>query len=105
MTPGREEMSFRIFWWTLGLGLLAMSLQTVVEAHYVKSHQAMLHGILVGGVEAFGAVLFLIPKTMRVGGALLIVAIMAAFVTHTTMRNVRWDLLIYMAAVFFVRAR
>ena len=105
MTSNREPLAFRIFWWTLGFGLLAMSLESILEANMLGTPPGKLHAILIGGVEALGAILFLIPKTMRVGTVLLLVAFLVAFVTHTTLRHVRWDLLIYAAAVFFVQTR
>lgn len=105
MTADREFLSFRIFRWTLGLGLLAMSIQTVIDAKYIGTAPGNLHAILVGGMEAIGAVAFLIPRSMRVGAFVLLFAILVAFVTHTTMRQIRWDLLIYIAAVLYVRAR
>ena len=105
MTADREGMSFRIFYWTLGLGLLAMSIRTVIEARTMGSVGENIHATLIGGTEAIGAAAFLVPKMMRVGAVVLLVAILVAFVTHTTMRQIRWDLLIYMAGVFYVRAR
>jgi uncharacterized membrane protein YphA (DoxX/SURF4 family) len=104
MTTSREMQSFRILWWTLGIGILVMSVQTVLSARGMHSHDE-IHAALIGTLEAISAILFLIPKTMRIGAVGLLLTIFIAFAIHTLMHHFRWDLLIYAAAVFYVRAR
>ena len=102
--PAKSPITaFRILWWTLGLGLFVLSVTTVITA--TAGPHADLHAILIGGLEAISAILFLIPKTMRVGATGLLIAIFIAFATHgIVLKHFRWDLLIYGAAVYFVAA-
>ena len=104
MPDAREAQSFRIFWWTLGIGILVMSVQTILAARGMHSH-AEIHATMIGALEAISAVLFLIPKTMRIGAVGLLLTIFVAFAIHAFMHQFRWDLLIYAAAVFYIRRR
>jgi hypothetical protein len=60
------------------------------------------HLLVLGAFEAIAAVLFLLPWTMRVGAAGLMLACGTAFLVHATMGQWRGDLLVYLAAVVFV---
>jgi uncharacterized membrane protein YphA (DoxX/SURF4 family) len=83
--------------------LFVMSVRTVVDA--TAGPHADLHAILIGGVEAISAVLFLIRGTLRIGAAGLLLALFVAFVMHgIVFKHFRWDLLIYGAAVYYVWA-
>jgi len=60
------------------------------------------HLVVLGGVEAIAAILFLVPRTLRLGSAGLLLTCGAAFVAHAAMSQWRGDFLVYMAAVIFV---
>jgi len=60
------------------------------------------HLALLGGFEAIAAILFLVPRTLRVGALGLILACGTAFLAHAAMDQWRGDLLVYIAAVLFV---
>ena len=94
-------VAFRILWWTLGLGLFVLSVTTVIGA--TAGPHPDLHALLIGGLEAISAILFLIPKTLRVGATGLLITLFIAFAIHgIALKHFRWDLLIYGAAVYFV---
>ncbi len=61
-----------------------------------------MHLAVLGGLEAVAAILFLVPRTVRVGALGLILACGTAFLAHAAMGQWRGDLLVYIAAVFFV---
>jgi UPF0716 family protein affecting phage T7 exclusion len=60
------------------------------------------HLVVLGAFEAIAAVLFLLPGTVRVGAAGLILACGTAFLVHAAMGQWRGDLLVYLIAVLFV---
>jgi hypothetical protein len=60
------------------------------------------HLVVLGSFEAVAAMLFLVPKTLRLGAAGLLLSCGAALVAHAAMSQWRGDLLVYMAAVMFV---
>ncbi len=92
---------FMLFHAVLGLGLLAMSLQAL--AHALRSlHGDHAHLAFVAGLEAAGAVLLLIPRTVRWGGVALLVVLLPGFVVHLTRGEWELQLLIYAAGVWFV---
>jgi uncharacterized membrane protein YphA (DoxX/SURF4 family) len=100
MPPRRLLRAFVLLWWTLGVALLLASVQTVRGAH--NDHGANSHLALLAGAEALGAVLFLIPRTLRPGAALLLLTLGVAFGVHALRHEFRLDLLVYSAAVLFV---
>ena len=87
----------------LGIGLLIGSLQTLLGAlpSFVSRHSGR-HAVLLGGTEALGAILFLFPRSLRVGAALLLLALVVAFAFHAWRGQWRWDLAIYAAGTWFV---
>jgi hypothetical protein len=93
-------MPLRLFHFVLGLGLLVMSLETLLRA--IHSGHTHVHLALVAGIEAAGAALFLVPKTLRIGGALLLLTLLGAVVLHALQREWRVDLLIYASGVWLV---
>jgi hypothetical protein len=100
MPPRALVRSFVAMWWTLGIALLVLSIRTVASAVAPGAHDP--HAIVIGGLEAVSALLFLVPRTLRIGAAGLLVAIGAAILLHFAGGHFRWDLLMYAAAVQFV---
>jgi hypothetical protein len=72
----------------------------LTAAHATGAHA--MHLIVLGGFESVAAVLFLFPRTLRLGAAGLLLSCGAAFVAHASMGQWRADLLVYMVAVLFV---
>ena len=60
------------------------------------------HLVALGSLEAVAAILFLLPRTLRLGSAGLLLCCGAAFAAHAAMSQWRGDLLVYMVAVLFV---
>jgi len=98
--PSQSLMrAFVFLWWTLGLVLLVVSIQTVQDTLGTNHHSPL---VLLAGTEAVAALLFLLPRTMRVGAAGLLLVLAVAFLLHLTQRQFRWDLVLYASAVVFV---
>jgi hypothetical protein len=95
---GVSRRALWAFQFVLGLALLYLSLRTVLLAR--SAHDGLgLHAAILGGLEAVGAVLFLIPLTMLVGGLLLLGTIVTVLILHAVQGVPRPDLLVYAAGV------
>ena len=93
--------AYLLFHGVLGVGLLIMCLETLL--HAVREFEgAHRHLAFVGGLEALGAVLFLIPRTVRWGGVLLLITLLGGFAVHLTRGEWPLSLLIYAAGVWLV---
>lgn len=100
MTPRRKPyVLFTALWWLTGAVLFILSAMTVWSA---RGSRHDIHALVVGAIEAVGAVLFLFPSSMRFGSALLLLALGVAFVVHAILGQFRADLLVYAAVVVFV---
>jgi hypothetical protein len=93
----RIRRAFVIFHLILGLALLWGSVHTLLHLGPTDPHAR-----IVGSVEAVGAVAFLIPRTLRFGGVLLMLSIVGAILVHAGMGDWRPDLLVYAAGVALV---
>ena len=93
----RVRTAFLIFHVTLGLALLWGSIHTVLHAG-----GGDLHALVIGSLEAIGAVAFLVPRTLRFGAALLLVTLVGAVLVHAGRGDWRPDLLVYAAGVLLV---
>jgi uncharacterized membrane protein YphA (DoxX/SURF4 family) len=101
MPPRSLVRTFVLLWWTLGLALLVGSIQTV-RAPLDSSGHPNPHLVLLGSIEAVAALLFLIPRTLRLGASGLLLTLAVALLVHAGMHQLRWDLLVDAAAVLFV---
>ena len=105
MSGRSHSTSLILLRWTVGLVVLWQSWQFAVSKGAV--HQLGRMGLprwtapVLGGVEIFAAVLFLIPKLGRAGGYLLLAVFVLAAVIHVLhgQYEIGW-LLVYSAAVF-----
>ncbi len=96
--PSRRLLrAFVLLWWSIGLVLLIASVRTVQGG---LGHHSPV--VLLAAVEAVAAVLFLVPRTLRVGAAGLLLTLAVAVLVHLAMHQVRWDLLLYASGVYFV---
>ena len=101
MMGDNTRRAFMLFHAVLGLGLLIMAVQALAHAlHELDGRHG--HLAFVGGLEALGAVLFLIPATLRWGGAALLVVLLGGFIMHLTRGEWALEQLIYAAGVWFV---
>jgi hypothetical protein len=94
--------SFIAFHLTLGLTLLFLSLRTVLQTLGPEASGAGAHVAVLGTIETIGAALFLLPRTLRIGGALLLLTIGGVAVLHALAGQFRGDLLIYAVGTWFV---
>ena len=93
--------AFIALWWTLGAVLVVMSVQTALHGAGHRTDHTDLHLAMLGTVEALAAALFLIPRTMRGGGAVLLGIFAVGFVVHVMHGEFASQLLIYAAGVVF----
>lgn len=100
--PSRRLLrSFLFLWLATGLALLYGSIQTAISALHPGGHLNP-HLVLLASVEALAAILFVIPRSMRVGAVGLLATIFIAFSVHAALHEFRADLLLYGAVVSFV---
>lgn len=101
MPPRGLVRAFVAQWWTAGVLLLVWSVQTAQTALAAgRGHNPQV--AVLGLVEAAAAVLFLIPRTVRLGAAALVLTLGVGLVAHALQGEFRGDLLFYGAAVLFV---
>lgn len=104
MTPTAVRRSFIAFHLVLGLGLLALSIETLLHALAPANRSTHKHIAGIAIVEGIGALLFLLPPTLGAGALLLLVTVGGAFLIHTVQGQWRPDLAIYAAGVWYVLA-
>ncbi len=95
--------AFIVFHFTLGAVVLIQSVSTALQAAGVGAAPPA-NWQLVGfaTLEALAAILFLVPRTTRPGGALLTVVLPVAFAVHALGGHVELGLLVYAAGALFV---
>jgi hypothetical protein len=103
--PHRLVYAFRAFWWTLGVVVLVASVRTCLAALHRNAHgPAEIHLALLAGIEAIAALVFLVPRTMRIGGIALLVTFAFAISAHAAAGEFPGQVLLYTAATIFVLA-
>jgi len=100
MPPVGLVRAFVVQWWTAGLVIFYLSAKTVHQGLHGTSHDP--HLVLVGGLEAIAALLFLVPRTMKIGATGLLLIFAVVFLVHAALFQFRGDLLVYAAVVCFV---
>lgn len=96
--------AFQLFHAVLALSLLGMALMGLWHTLPELDDPGHRHLALVRGLQALGAVLLLVPRTLRWGGAALLVVLLPGFVNEVAHGDWQLDLLIYAAGVWFVMA-
>lgn len=100
MPPRRLLRAYLALWMVTGLVLFLASAATV-RAAWVRAGHGSPHLLLLGSVEGLAALLFIIPRTFRIGALGLLITIGIAFAFHTMLGEIRGDLLLYAVVVFF----
>lgn len=103
MPPRPLVRAFHLLYFTLGLVMLAQSVETVLDA--TRGHMPpgdRTHAMILGGLEILAALLFMLPRTMRAGATALLVIFAVAFLAHAVRGDVALTLVAYAAAVLFV---
>ena len=95
--PERIRRAFLVFHLTLGFALLWGSVHTLM---HLGGND--VHALVIGSVEAIAAVAFLIPWTLRLGAALLLLTLVGAVLVHAGRGEWRPDLLVYASGVILV---
>jgi len=91
--------AFRLFHAVLGGVLLIMSHNTLF--HALHEH-GIGHLALVGALGMIGALLLLIPRTIKIGGVVLLVVLVPEFVAHLTRGDWELQSLVYATGVWLV---
>ena len=102
MPPRRLVVAFLVFWVTLGLVVLSASAHTFHHGIDNLGHPGHLHLAVAGGLEAVAAALFLVPRTVRVGGYALLAIFAMALVANATEGRFATELLLYAAGTALV---
>ncbi len=96
--------AFLALYLVVGVIIAVESVRTVAAAlHGGFSPRERPHALLLGSLETIAAILFLIPTTMRWGAAALVGIFGIAFLLHLAGGHPNLSLLIYAAAVIFIR--
>ncbi len=93
--------AFALFHATLGTIVLLQSigvLRRVLAA--TAGGTSHTHIVVIAAVEALAALLFLIPKTLDIGGTVLLIVFAIAFLLHGV--HGQWGLFVYAAGVILV---
>jgi len=106
MVVDRLRWPFIVLHLTLGLVVLYGSVRTVFGGlHAGASGGGSWHLVLLGTLEAVGAVLFLLPRCTRLGGGVMLATFAIAIVAHAMQREFPGNLLVYAAATWLVMVR
>ena len=106
MPVDRLRWPFIVLHLTLGVVVFVASARTALAALQPGlSGGTNWHIVLLGTVEAIGALLFLLPKCTRVGGAVMLATFGIAIVAHALQREFPGNLLVYAAATWLVMVR
>lgn len=102
MSALNPRLAFQLFHGALGIGLLVAGLMGLWHAGHELHEPGHLHYAFVAGLQAMGALLLLVPRTVKWGGAALLVVLLPGFVNHIV--HGAWELhqLILAAGVWLV---
>jgi hypothetical protein len=100
-----QSVSMIVLRWTLGLVVLWQSFHFAVSAgsahHLVRMGLPRWLAPVLGGAEILAAILFLLPKTAKSGGFLLLLIFAIALVLHLLHGEYQIEtLLVYIAAAW-----
>lgn len=102
MAAPSARRAFQLFHAVLALGLLAGSVPGLWHALPELGDPGHVHYAIVRGLGILGAILLLIPRTVRWGGAALLVVLVPSFVAEATHGDWQLQHLINAAGVWFV---
>src|SRR5689334_12252117 len=103
MTRPWLRRSFVLFHVTLAVVVLIESVMTVVHSLHSQTESHLNHILpWFAGIEALAAVMFLIPQTLKIGGAILLLIFLTAIIVHGPADGM--PLIVYAAGIVFVMA-
>ncbi|HTK81833.1 MAG TPA: hypothetical protein VL633_06035 [Bacteroidota bacterium] len=93
--------TFVLFHITLAAVIFAQSIQTLTNVGHLRSADPSgSHLLMLAGAEAVAAILFVVPKTLRLGSIVLLFIFLLAISVHGIVHEM--GLLVYGAGVLFV---
>lgn len=101
MAAPATRRAFTVFRLVLGSGILFLAARTAIDA-MTGAHSLPPILIIGAGIEALGAALFMLPRTPRVGGAIMLFTMTTALILDSLWHHLRIDLLIYLAGTYYV---
>ena len=104
MSSLKSLRAFQIFHVALAGGLLVMSLLPLVHALQELGDPGHAHLAFVLGLQALGAILLLIPRTVRWGGAALLAVLLPGFLNEVAHGDWELQYLIYATGVWLIMA-
>src|SRR5262245_11849557 len=93
--------AYQLFHAVLALSLLFMGVRALLHGLHELDGEH-LHLAFVGALEAVGAVLLLLPRTVKVGGILLLFVVLPSFAIHLTRGELELRYLIYATGIWLV---
>ena len=93
--------AFTVFHYVLGLGIAFLAARTAIDG-VTGAHSLPPLLVIGAGIEALGAVLFMFPRTLRVGGTIMLLTMTTVLILDSLSRHWRIDLLIYLAGTYYV---
>lgn len=93
--------AFTLFRLVLGLGILFLAARTAIDG-MTGAHGLRPLWVIGGSVEALGAAMFMFPRTLRIGGTIMLLTMTTALILGSLSRHLRIDLLIYLAGTYYV---
>ncbi len=100
VAAGSERRAFQVLHLLLGAGLMATGVETLV--HALRDGGTPL--AVVAAVTVVAAALFLVPRTVRLGGAVLLLVVLATLVERVLRGQWRLDLMVFAAGIWLVAA-
>jgi hypothetical protein len=92
--------AFVVQWWTTGALLFLWSIQTLFKSvESSASHNP--HIAILAAIEGVAALLFVLPRTLRIGATGLLLTFAVAFIVHLLLGQFRGDLIFYGVVVCF----
>lgn len=100
MSDSAQRRSFIALHLTLGSVIIFESARTLIHAFGALAEHH--HMALLGSAEVVAALLFLWPRTLRIGGPVLVAIFLLAILLHALRGEFAASLLVYAAAALFV---
>ncbi len=99
-----ERVAFFLFHYTLGVVVLIESVRTFLGASSLHASNPLgSHLSLLAACEGVAAILFMIPRTMKIGSWLLLFVFLIAVIVHGVAHEL--SLLVFAAGVVLVNTR
>ena len=98
--PRTLRRAWLLFHATLGGVVFVESVRTAIHA-YAGGRRFL---IVLASIEAFGALLFLTPPTLRAGALAMLATFAVAFLFHAAQAEFHFGLLVYAAGAILVAA-